>query len=75
MKDINKSNKRRAKFLIFIGASFFMYAILYFPKENEIIELNDILAKIIMSIIIAFLSTYGGIWFTEFIDRNWIKKK
>lgn len=52
-----------------------MYAILYFPKENEIIELNDILAKIIMSIIIAFLSTYGGIWFTEFIDRNWIKKK
>lgn len=72
MKDLVQ---RKGKFLIFIGSSFLLYLLLYFPKSDENIEINDILLKIGASIFMAFLSTYFAYWVIKFIDENMIKNK
>lgn len=62
-------NKKRLKFYVFCGVFFFLYLVLYFPKENEVIQFSQILFDVIRSAIMSFVIIYVSDWF-----RIWLSK-
>ena len=59
--DVKNKNKR-VKFLLFAGAAFFFYLILYFPEKGEKISFGQVTFEVIASITMAFLVTYFSFW-------------
>jgi len=57
-----KNKNKRVKFLLFVGAAFFLYLILYFPEKGEKISFSQMALEAIASIIMAFLVTYFSFW-------------
>lgn len=58
---VNNKNKR-VKFLLFVGAAFFFYLILYFPENGEKLSYSQMFLEAIASLFMAFLVTYFSFW-------------
>jgi len=68
-------NKEKVKFLLFLGAIFLFYSVMFFPKEEEVLNTKKILLDIGISIFMAFITTYFSFWGVNYIDKNILKKK
>ncbi len=68
-------NKKKIKFYVFCGVFFFIYSVLYFPKENEVIQISQILFDVIRSIIMSFVIIYVSDWFRIWLSKSSVAEK
>jgi hypothetical protein len=62
--------KKKLKFLLFLGVFFFLYLVLYFPKDGETIIFSQIAFDVARSIVMSFVIIYVSVWFMKLIDSR-----
>lgn len=67
--------KTKYKFLIFIGAAFFLYLVLFFPDKDSEVSLGKIGIDTFASILMAFVIVYVSDWFRKWIDSRFVGRR